>query len=736
MRVLVEQTRDNAHHWLSKLELTDKIGLHILMGGDADADWDLKPEKPAILIGTQDMLLSRALNRGYGMSHYRWPMAFGLLNNDCLWVFDEVQLMGSGLATSTQLDAFREIFGTFGVGRSIWMSATLKEDWLYTVDFEHLARSIERLELSEADKRHANLGQRIEAPKRLYECTIPVSRPDKIADAILSAHKLESRTLVVVNTVKRAVALYKELTELLAKQSGTPIPELVLIHSRFRPDDRKRHINRLLADPPPAGLIAVTTQVVEAGVDVDARTLFTELAPWSSLVQRFGRCNRRGDFADAAVYWMDLFRAEERNAQGKERSKTDRDKEIESNVPPYVLEELSAAAVQLREMDNVSIACLEARIARLSPKILALLFPYEPRHVIRRKDLIELFDTTPDLAGNDIDVSRFIRDSEDFDVQVFWRNVAGKVPEENEPGPRRDELCSVPVKDFRKFLQKKTVFRKDFLQGKWIPTQEFQIYPGQTYLIPVSEGGYDPEVGWDPSAGADKTRPVESETVLRPSDWNDADQHSDGLPWQRISEHSDMVVRDLGRLLRALGIDLGKEHVESLNHAARWHDRGKAHEVFRSAIVMDDDHTADDWAKAPTIGRYGRKGFRHELASALAMLQEGLSDLACYLAAAHHGKVRLSIRSLPHERRPSESGVRFARGIWDGETLVEVDLGGGVTAPEIKLSLEPMELGLSPEGEPSWAERMLGLRDDQHLRPFRLAFLEAILRAADMRASR
>jgi hypothetical protein len=48
------------------------------------------------------MLLSRALNRGYGMSRYRWPMHFGLLNNDCLWVMDEVQLMGSGLTTSLQ----------------------------------------------------------------------------------------------------------------------------------------------------------------------------------------------------------------------------------------------------------------------------------------------------------------------------------------------------------------------------------------------------------------------------------------------------------------------------------------------------------------------------------------------------------------------------------------------------------------------------------------------------------
>jgi len=34
------------------------------MGGEEKTEWDLYPEREAILIGTQDMLLSRALNRG------------------------------------------------------------------------------------------------------------------------------------------------------------------------------------------------------------------------------------------------------------------------------------------------------------------------------------------------------------------------------------------------------------------------------------------------------------------------------------------------------------------------------------------------------------------------------------------------------------------------------------------------------------------------------------------------
>ena len=105
------------------------------MGGEGTDDWDLHPEQPAILIGTQDMLLSRALNRGFGMGRFRWPMHYGLLNNDCLWVLDEIQLMGTGLATSTQLQAFRESLGTFGTVRTVWMSATLLPGWLASVDY-------------------------------------------------------------------------------------------------------------------------------------------------------------------------------------------------------------------------------------------------------------------------------------------------------------------------------------------------------------------------------------------------------------------------------------------------------------------------------------------------------------------------------------------------------------------------------------------------------------------------
>jgi CRISPR-associated endonuclease/helicase Cas3 len=141
MRVLVEQTYEATRQWLDQLQLLGepgkgKVSVHLLIGGDIDRDWDTYPEADAVLIGTQDQLLSRALNRGYATSRYRWPVQFGLLNNDCLWVLDEVQLMGPGATTTAQLQAFRARYGTLGKVESVWMSATLEPSWLKTIDFD------------------------------------------------------------------------------------------------------------------------------------------------------------------------------------------------------------------------------------------------------------------------------------------------------------------------------------------------------------------------------------------------------------------------------------------------------------------------------------------------------------------------------------------------------------------------------------------------------------------------
>ena len=133
MRVLVEQVAAEIATALQRLGgSAAAVPVHTLMGGADTAPWQIEPEREAVLVGTQDMLISRALNRGYAASRARWPVEFGLLNHDCLWVMDEVQLMDVGLATSAQLQAFRDD----DAGKALrpcktwWMSATLQPGWL------------------------------------------------------------------------------------------------------------------------------------------------------------------------------------------------------------------------------------------------------------------------------------------------------------------------------------------------------------------------------------------------------------------------------------------------------------------------------------------------------------------------------------------------------------------------------------------------------------------------------
>ena len=270
MRALVEQTRGNAHKWLNALAKRfdmfeeNPVKVYTIMGGDADDNWCLEPDKEAIVIGTQDMLLSRALNRGYSMSRFRWPQAFGLLNTDCLWIFDEIQLMGVGLATSAQLQAFRDRLGTYRTVHSLWMSATACPQWLDTVDHP-TPESVLMLGQEEC-RGSPSLERRMNASKSLRQliskskkATTPM-KPREIASEIIKRHTPGTLSLIIVNTVARAQDVYvqvkKELTrkpskhkvcvtkasdrlETVPRSGGSSLPAMMQCHYMFRSKARQ-----------------------------------------------------------------------------------------------------------------------------------------------------------------------------------------------------------------------------------------------------------------------------------------------------------------------------------------------------------------------------------------------------------------------------------------------------------------------------------------------------------------
>src|SRR5262249_23130220 len=142
-----------------------------------------------------------------------WPLHFALLNNDCLWVCDEVQLIGPAFETTLQLDAFRpHRWGTCGPTATWWMSATLDERGTETVDRRAIAQRIPTPLLADSaavegggagDRR---LAGRLRPAKRVQFA----ARPPNPAD-VIRQHGPGSLTLVLLNTVKGAVAFHQSL---------------------------------------------------------------------------------------------------------------------------------------------------------------------------------------------------------------------------------------------------------------------------------------------------------------------------------------------------------------------------------------------------------------------------------------------------------------------------------------------------------------------------------------------
>lgn len=724
MRVLVEQTQENTIKWLEKAAsyFQDKgvvlPRVQLLMGGENDTKWAEHLEEPAIIIGTQDMLLSRALMRGYGMSRYQWPIHFAVLHNDVLWVFDEIQLMGAGLTTSAQLEAFRRRFKVARSSRSLWASATLNPHWLETVDMKPHLRHSRHLMLSEEEQEDKTVKLRREAVKRLNKASTVLTAEnqkqsanvysEELAKEVLARHVTGTTTLVILNTVERA----QNLMSAIDRQK--PPNETLLVHSRYRPLERKI-LNDKLGEKHAAdgtGRIIVATQAVEAGVDMTSRILFTELAPWSSLVQRFGRCNRYGEANEcggADVFWIDF--------------ETEAKLEI-----PYEPEVISGARNKLTDLSSASAADLPATDEDA------------PLHsVLRAKDFRDLFNTDPDLSGFDVDVSPYIRDADDLDVQVFWRDLTQGV--EGQLQARREELCRASFSQAKILMdrlrkQETLPYCWDSLDGKW---KQFRgnVRPGLVLMLDSKAGGYSERFG----LLASSTKAVPSAT--QPLNGSSSETYGDD--WRSRQTLAVELYRHLtnaedhgNQLCQVLGVIEGKE---AIIRASRWHDVGKAHAIFQATMhncpVSGLRHEMLLLAKSSSKQHHQRKYFRHELASMLAWLEnagkEQDTDLIAYLIAAHHGKVRLSLRAMPDEKEPDiPFGPRFARGVWEGDELPKLHIPERETVPRTRMRLDLMELGEGAMGL-SWTARTQKLLDTYG--PFRLAWLETLVRLADWRAS-
>ncbi len=97
----------------------------------------------------------------------------------------------------------------------------------------------------------------------------------------------EKSILVILNTKSHTLECFKKLSEMIPESSA----DLYFLSTLITPFERKRIIQELKSDDSNSKVI-VSTQLIEAGVDISVDTVFRNIAPIDSLIQAAGRANR------------------------------------------------------------------------------------------------------------------------------------------------------------------------------------------------------------------------------------------------------------------------------------------------------------------------------------------------------------------------------------------------------------------------------------------------------------
>ncbi len=351
-----EKLRENAR---AKLGMRN-LPISTLRGQFADnREWLVDPARPAIIVGTIDMIGSRLLFEGYGVSRKMRPYQAGFLGADTLVVLDEAHLcppfeaLLRAIATEDELkpisDAHRAIVPAF---RLLPLSATSRNG----------GSNYFRLEPEDADPvAEPVVYERFTARKRLKLHELPEGAKlvEKLAERAWELGIGGDRVLVYCDSRKDAESV---ATKLDAHSKGRLEAELLVGARRVRERQNAARNLREIGFIGDAGernapAFVVATSAGEVGIDIDADHMVCDLVAFERMVQRLGRVNRRGGADREAivdVFYPPLPRPPDRAKykQGKDGEKKYETAIIEHQQRTRVLKARLDALVQLPRVDD------------------------------------------------------------------------------------------------------------------------------------------------------------------------------------------------------------------------------------------------------------------------------------------------------------------------------------------------------------------------------------------------
>lgn len=307
----------------SELRVSTLRGQHV-----DNREWLADPAQSAIIVGTVDMIGSRLLFSGYGVSRKMRPYHAGLLGADTLVVLDEAHLV----------PPFEKLLRTVE-GEADMLGPLTEDDRKIVPRFRLLSLSAtgrnattdeasKVFRLLPQDRQDKVVKERLSARKQLTVKEID-GRNNLVAELVDPAWRLgteqgSARVLVYCHSRDHAVKVKDEIAKKCKKEQYQSACEL-LVGGR-RVFEREKLSNWLTEhgflgdakEAPEQPSFLISTSAGEVGVDLDADHMVCDLVEWERMVQRLGRVNRRGK-GDARIEVVAVPRLKEKPEDWKNR---------------------------------------------------------------------------------------------------------------------------------------------------------------------------------------------------------------------------------------------------------------------------------------------------------------------------------------------------------------------------------------------------------------------------------
>lgn len=303
-RTIVDQATNEAIKLANFYDHKDwDVMVSPLRGGLADnKNWKTDLKKPAIIVGTPDMVVSKLLFGGYGDGKYFRPIHAGIIGNGTMFVVDEAHLSEPLCHTLQKISAMQ-----IEEQRKSNSNSWFKPISLIQLTATCSSNNCQKFELNDEDDGHSIIKKRLNANKKAFICDpIPISRNktaicNEVYNRAIEFADKKTRVIIYLYDPKCA----KDVCNRLGKKKH----KVALLTGTIRGRERDILIKNDIIKKFSAGtkygtddcplvdktVYLVATSAGEVGWDIDSDHMICDAAPIDSMVQRFGRLNRYGN---------------------------------------------------------------------------------------------------------------------------------------------------------------------------------------------------------------------------------------------------------------------------------------------------------------------------------------------------------------------------------------------------------------------------------------------------------